>query len=73
MENYIKRELAINTSRELIKDEGFKGRHRQNETDFTRNRILSFGLVLVLVLRNSVKSLQSAVVLAGLNIFLCSL
>ena len=61
MKNYIKRKLAVKTSNELIKDEAFKARHRRNETDFTRDRVLSFGLVLVLVLRNSVKSLQLVV------------
>ena len=39
----------------------FKKHHRRNEKDFIRLRILSFELVLVLVLRNSVKSLQLVV------------
>ena len=42
----------------MYRDETFKNRHRRNEKDFIRLRILSFELVLVLVLRNSVKSLQ---------------
>lgn len=36
----------------------FKTRHRQSKTDFTRLRSLPFGLVMALVLRNSLKSLQ---------------
>jgi hypothetical protein len=45
----------------LIENSTFKERHRRCEKDFTRQRVLSFGLVLVLVLRNSVKSLQLVV------------
>ena len=39
----------------------FKIRHRQSEADFSRLRVLTFELVLILVLRNSVKSLQLVV------------
>ncbi|MCK5189689.1 MAG: IS4 family transposase, partial [Methylococcales bacterium] len=56
-----KRKRAVDTSRGLIEDNTFKERHRWSEKDFTRLRVLSFELVLVLVLRNSVKSLQLVV------------
>jgi len=56
-----KKEQAVKTSRDLIADEGFKCRHRWAQQAFTRVRSLSFGVVLVMVLRNSVKSLQNAV------------
>ncbi|MGH9803033.1 MAG: hypothetical protein ACRD82_21930 [Blastocatellia bacterium] len=45
----------------MIEDEGFKGRHRWSEKAFTRDRSLTFALVVVLVLRNSRKSLQNMV------------
>jgi hypothetical protein len=45
----------------LIEDEGFKGRHRERQKDFTRVRSLPFALVLVLVMRKSMKSLQNVV------------
>jgi len=45
----------------LIEDEAFKGRHRERQKDFTRVRSLPFALVLVLVMRKSMKSLQNVV------------
>jgi hypothetical protein len=45
----------------LIEDEEFKGRHRETEKDFTRVRSLPFALMLVLMMRKSVKSLQNVV------------
>jgi hypothetical protein len=51
----------MDLSKALIEDDLFKRRHRSNQKDFTRLRVLSFGLVLVLVLRKSVKSLQLVV------------
>jgi hypothetical protein len=45
----------------LIEDEDFKARHRERQKDFTRERSLPFALVLVLVMRKSVKSLQNVV------------
>jgi hypothetical protein len=45
----------------LIEDEAFKGRHRARENDFTRVRSLPFALIVVLVMRKSVKSLQNGV------------
>ena len=52
---------TIETTRRLLTDEEFKGRHRVNDQVFTRVRCLPFALVLVLILRNSVKSLQNVV------------
>lgn len=42
-------------------DLGFKALHRRTEQAFTRDRSLPFGLVLTMVLRKSVKSLQAVV------------
>jgi len=56
-----KKEQAIETSRALIQDEAFKSRHRWTEEAFTRVRSLPFVVVLVMVLRKSVKSLQNVV------------
>ena len=51
----------METSRDLIAEDGFKCRHRWAQRAFTRVRSLPFGVVLVMVLRNSVKSLQNVV------------
>lgn len=51
----------VKLSKEQIEVEDFKTRHRHSEKAFTRDRSLPFSLVLVLVLRNSVKSLQNVV------------
>ena len=56
-----KKTQAVEASRELIGDESFKNRHRKTEAMFTRLRCLPFALVLILVLRKSVKSLQCIV------------
>jgi Transposase DDE domain len=56
-----KKTQAVETSRVLIGDESFKNRHRKTEAMFTRLRCLPFALVLILVLRKSVKSLQCIV------------
>lgn len=50
---------SIEISRQLISDAEFCSRHRQAETDFTRNRRLPFPVVLTLGLRKGVKSLQN--------------
>lgn len=42
----------------MVEDESFKRRHCWSEKDFTRDRRLSFALVMALILRNGVKSLQ---------------
>jgi len=47
--------------RELLLDSAFKGRHRATAKAFTRERVLTFPIVVVLVLRKSVKSLQNVV------------
>lgn len=39
----------------------FKGTHRSKETFFTRNRSLPFALVMVMILRKGIKSLQNMV------------
>jgi hypothetical protein len=51
----------LNRSREKISDEVFKRRHSATDRAFTRLRSLPFSLVLVIVLRNSVKALQNVV------------
>lgn len=53
-----KKQQSVETSQELIQDEEFKDRHRTSEKVFTRTRKLYFSLLIVLVLRKSVKSLQ---------------
>lgn len=45
-------------SKRLLHDPHFKIRHRVNPKYFTRNRVLLFSIVLVLILQKSVKSLQ---------------
>lgn len=56
-----KKHRAIEVSKEQIEAKEFKALHRHSEKFFTRDRRLPFSLVLVLVLRNSVKSLQNVV------------
>ena len=56
-----KKHQAIEVSKEQIEAKEFKALHRHSEKFFTRDRRLPFSLVLVLVLRNSVKSLQNVV------------
>jgi hypothetical protein len=51
----------LETSRALILGSAFKTLHRWTGTAFTRVRRLTFERVLVMVLRNSVKSLQNVV------------
>jgi Transposase DDE domain len=55
------REQALKTTRELIVDAEFKGRHRTTAKAFTRSRRLTFPLVVTLLLRKGVKSLQNMV------------
>lgn len=52
---------TIETTRHLLTDEGFKRRHRMSDPAFTRVRCLPLAVVLVLILRKSVKSLQNVV------------
>ncbi len=49
---------VIERSRELIRSEELKSRHRVREEDFSRVRCLTFPLLLTVILRKSVKSLQ---------------
>ena len=53
-----KKKLCIEKSRELIHSETFKERHRVSEKCFTRTRKLFFSLLIVVILRKSVKSMQ---------------
>jgi hypothetical protein len=53
--------LLKNWETSVIEDEGFKNRNRKAEKMFTRLRSLPFGVVLIMVLRKSVKSLQCIV------------
>ena len=52
---------AIEITRDLLNSADFKNRHRVNDQAFTHVRCLSFAVVLVLILRKSVKSLQNVV------------
>jgi len=54
----MKKEKAVDISRKLFNDDQFGCRHRKDERFFTRNRILTFGLVAMLILKKSMKSLQ---------------
>lgn len=57
----LKRIQALETTRRLVADEAFKNRHRTTAKAFTRVRQLPFALVITLVLRKSMKSLQNVV------------
>jgi hypothetical protein len=50
-----KKKQSVETSQELIQDEEFKNRHRNSETAFTRVRKLHFSLLVVLILKKSMK------------------
>lgn len=43
----------------MIESDGFKEKHRRNSNDFTRNRKLTFAVLIMLLLKKSVKSLQN--------------
>lgn len=49
----------METTRALLGDPAFSARHRASPTAFTRVRALPFALVLALILRKGVKSLQN--------------
>jgi hypothetical protein len=53
-----KKSTVIQMSKRLLHDPHFKVRHRVNPKYFTRRRVLTFSIVLVLILQKSVKSLQ---------------
>jgi multisubunit Na+/H+ antiporter MnhG subunit len=48
----------VEITRHLLTDEDFRRRHSETVKAFTRVRLLTFSVVLVLILRKSVKSLQ---------------
>lgn len=54
----MKKEKTVGISRELLNDDEFKSRHRKEDRFFTRNRILTFCKVAMLILQKSMKSLQ---------------
>jgi hypothetical protein len=49
---------VIQTVKTLVADAEFQSRHRVKATYFTRKRVFTFSIVLVLLLQKSVKSLQ---------------
>jgi hypothetical protein len=57
----LKRNWIIEISRKLMNENSFKDKHRATKEAFTRARKLPFELVLVMILRKSVKSLQNVV------------
>ncbi len=54
----MKKKQAVETSQKLIQDEEFKDRRRSGKTAFTRVRKLPFAIVIILILKKSMKSLQ---------------
>jgi hypothetical protein len=54
----MKKEKTVDISRELLDDYQSGCRHRRDDRFFTRNRILTFGIVAMLILKKSMKSLQ---------------
>ena len=60
-EGIVKRNWIIELSRKLMNEASFKDKHRASKEAFTRSRKLPFELVLVMILRKSVKSLQNVV------------
>lgn len=54
----MKKEKTIDISRELLNDDEFKSRHRKESKFFTRNRVLTFSIVAMLILQKSMKSIQ---------------
>ena len=56
-----KKSKAINESRKQIKSQSFIENHRRSDKCFTRKRSLPFSVLMVLIMRKSVKSLQNVV------------
>jgi len=54
----MKKKQLLEKSQELINSETFKERHRASEKYFTRTRKLCFSLLIILIIRKSVKSMQ---------------
>ena len=50
----------INDLNKTLATEDFINKHKEKPTDFTRDRVLSFAVVCMLILRKSAKSLQLA-------------
>lgn len=48
----------ITTMRKLITGDGFKDKHRGKKTNFTRDRVLTFPKMMMLILKKGAKSLQ---------------
>jgi hypothetical protein len=53
-----KKLIVIQMTKRLLSDVDFQARHRVKPKYFTRNRVLTFSIVLALILQKSVKSLQ---------------
>lgn len=53
-----KKKHCVNTVRTMIHDNALKEAHRIDEKAFTRDRMLTFSCLLIIMLRKSVKSLQ---------------
>ena len=52
------KDKTVDTGRELLNDDEFRRRHRKESRFFTRNRVLTFGIVAMLILQKSMKSIQ---------------
>lgn len=57
----MKEKECIEASRELINNDDFRSRHRTSDRYFTRCRKLTFVVMMMLLLRKSVKSLQCVI------------
>ena len=53
-----KPQQVINNTKKLLKDEEFKSHHRTSPKVFLRERKLTFGLVMLLIMQKTMKSLQ---------------
>lgn len=60
MEKVSKKEVTLNKVNKTVAAEEFIDKHKDKPTDFTRNRVLNFAVVFMLILRNSAKSIQLA-------------
>ena len=56
-----KKSKAIQKTREQLQSETLINNHRSSDKYFTRNRLLPFSLLMVIIMRKSVKSLQNLV------------
>ena len=50
----------MNFVNQMVKNEAFITDHKGHQKDFTRNRVLTFRIMFLLLLRKSIKSLQLA-------------